>query len=101
MVPVNEIDPLDLRRAFGRFGTGVTVVTSCAANGARVGITVNSFNTVSLSPPIVLWSLALCSPSSPVFRETGHFAVNVLNLDQIDLSKRSSRSSEDKFAGIA
>jgi flavin reductase (DIM6/NTAB) family NADH-FMN oxidoreductase RutF len=101
MAPHSEIDPLDMRRAFGRFGTGVTVVTSRAADGTRVGITANSFNTVSLNPPIVLWSLSLTSPSLPIFRATGHFVVNVLTLEQIELSKRFSRPSEDKFAGVA
>jgi flavin reductase (DIM6/NTAB) family NADH-FMN oxidoreductase RutF len=97
----NEIDPLDLRRAFGRFGTGVTVITTRAADGTPVGVTANSFNTVSLDPPIVLWSLAGTSPSLGVFRSTGHFAVNVLTLDQIELSRRFSRSAVDKFAGVA
>jgi flavin reductase (DIM6/NTAB) family NADH-FMN oxidoreductase RutF len=97
----SEIDPLDLRRAFGRFGTGVTVITTRAADGSRVGITANSFNTVSLAPPIVLWSLAVTSLSLPIFRATGHFAVNVLTLEQIELSKRFSRPAEDKFAGVA
>jgi flavin reductase (DIM6/NTAB) family NADH-FMN oxidoreductase RutF len=97
----SEIDPLDLRRAFGRFGTGVTVITTRATDGTRVGITANSFNTVSLEPPIVLWSLAAVSQSLPIFRATGHFAVNVLALEQIELSKRFSRPAEDKFAGIA
>jgi flavin reductase (DIM6/NTAB) family NADH-FMN oxidoreductase RutF len=97
----SDIDPLDLRRAFGRFGTGVTVITTCAADGTRVGVTANSFNTVSLNPPIVLWSLAARSPSLATFRATGHFAVNVLALEQIDLSRQFSRSGTDKFAGVA
>jgi flavin reductase (DIM6/NTAB) family NADH-FMN oxidoreductase RutF len=97
----SEIDPLDMRRAFGRFGTGVTVITTRAADGTRVGVTANSFNTVSLDPPIVLWSLAVTSPSLGVFRATGHFAVNVLTMDQIELSRRFSRSAADKFAGVA
>ena len=96
----SDIDPLDLRRAFGRFGTGVTVITTCAADGMRVGVTANSFNTVSLNPPIVLWSLAATSPSLATFRATGHFAVNVLTLEQIELSRKFSRSGADKFAGV-
>ncbi len=96
----SDIDPLDLRRAFGRFGTGVTVITTCAADGTRMGVTANSFNTVSLDPPIVLWSLAATSPSLATFRSTGHFAVNVLTLKQIELSRKFSRSSSDKFAGV-
>jgi flavin reductase (DIM6/NTAB) family NADH-FMN oxidoreductase RutF len=97
----SDIDPLDLRRAFGRFGTGVTVITTCAADGTRAGVTANSFNTVSLNPPIVLWSLAATSPSLAMFRATGHFAVNVLTLEQIELSRQFSRSATDKFAGVA
>jgi flavin reductase (DIM6/NTAB) family NADH-FMN oxidoreductase RutF len=94
------IDPLDLRRAFGRFGTGVTVVTSCAPDGTRLGVTANSFNTVSLEPPIVLWSLSDKSPSLAGFLAAGHFVVNVLSLDQLELSRRFSRPAADKFAGI-
>ncbi|MGA8513144.1 MAG: flavin reductase family protein [Burkholderiaceae bacterium] len=97
----SEIDPLDLRRAFGRFGTGVTVITTRAADGVPVGITANSFNTVSLAPPIVLWSLSAASMSLAIFRTTRHFAVNVLTLEQIELSRRFSRPSQDKFAGVA
>ena len=97
----DEIDLLDLRRAFGRFGTGVTVITTRTTDGARAGVTANSFNTVSLDPPIVLWSLAGTSPSLEIFRTSGHFAVNVLALDQIELSRKFSRASEDKFEGVA
>jgi flavin reductase (DIM6/NTAB) family NADH-FMN oxidoreductase RutF len=103
MSPVNTrsgIDPKDLRQAFGRFGTGVTVITTRAPDGARIGVTANSFNTVSLEPPIVLWSLSIASPSLELFRAAGHFAVNVLTLDQLDLSRRFSRPAEDKFAGV-
>lgn len=95
------IDPLDLRRAFGRFGTGVTVITSRAPDGTRLGVTANSFNTVSLEPPIVLWSLSGRSPSLASFRATGRFVVNVLSLDQLELSQRFSRPATDKFAGLA
>ena len=95
-----DMDPLDLRRAFGRFGTGVTVITTCTVDGARVGVTANSFNTVSLDPPIVLWSLACTSPNLQIFRCSGHFAVNVLTLQQIELSRQFSRASADKFAGV-
>jgi flavin reductase (DIM6/NTAB) family NADH-FMN oxidoreductase RutF len=96
-----DIDPLDLRRAFGRFGTGVTVITTSTAQGTRVGVTANSFNTVSLDPPIVLWSLAGKSPSLEVFRAAGHFVVNVLTLEQIELSRKFSRPSDDKFESVA
>jgi flavin reductase (DIM6/NTAB) family NADH-FMN oxidoreductase RutF len=94
-------DPLDLRRAFGRFGTGVTVITTRAPDGTRLGLTANSFNTVSLEPPIVLWSLSDQSPSLTSFRAAGRFVVNVLALDQLELSHRFSRPAADKFAGVA
>ena len=96
----NDFDFKDLRQAFGKFGTGVTVVTTRPPCGSRVGVTVNSFNTVSLEPPIVLWSLSLASPSLKLFQAAGHFAVNVLTLEQVELSKRFSRPIQDKFAGV-
>lgn len=96
-----DFDPRDLRRAFGRFGTGVTVVTTRSFDGVRVGVTANSFNTVSLEPPIVLWSLASRSPNLDNFRQAGRFVVNVLAREQVDLSQRFSRPAPDKFAGVA
>lgn len=94
------MDPVDLRRAFRRFGTGVTVITTRAADGIRVGVTASSFNTVSLEPPVVLWSLSVGSPSLPLFRDQGLFAVNVLTVGQLKLSRRFSRPAADKFAGV-
>lgn len=94
-------DSVDLRRAFGRFGTGVTIVTTLAEDGAKVGVTVNSFNTVSLEPPIVLWSLASKSPSLSSFRASKRFVVNVLSQEQISLARRFSQPVPDKFAGVA
>lgn len=97
----SELDPRDLRRAFGRFGTGVTVVTTRTFAGVRVGVTANSFSTVSLQPPIVLWSLASRSPNLDNFREAGRFVVNVLARDQVALSDRFSRPADDRFADVA
>ena len=94
-------DTKDLRKAFSKFGTGVTVMTAVASDGAFAGVTANSFNTVSMEPPIVLWSLALASPSLRVFRDAGHFVVNVLGLQQQALSQRFSKASSDKFSGVA
>lgn len=98
--PANASDTLDLRRAFGRFGTGVTVITARTPDGQRLGVTANSFNTVSLAPPIVLWSLAGHSPSLVGFRAAGRFVVNVLALEQLELAQRFARPAPDKFAGI-
>jgi flavin reductase (DIM6/NTAB) family NADH-FMN oxidoreductase RutF len=94
-------DSKDLRIAFSKFGTGVTVMTAVASDGAFAGVTANSFNTVSMEPPIVLWSLALSSPSLRVFRDAGHFVVNVLGVQQQGLSQRFSKANPDKFAGVA
>ncbi len=82
-------DPLQLRRALGSFGTGVTVVEHAARPGGRlVGVTANSFSSVSLDPPIVLWSLNRRSPSLAAFDDCGRFVINVLALDQLALSRR-------------
>jgi flavin reductase (DIM6/NTAB) family NADH-FMN oxidoreductase RutF len=94
-------DSKDLRKAYSKFGTGVTVMTAISSDGVLAGVTASSFNTVSIDPPIVLWSLALTSPSLRVFRDAGHFIVNVLGLHQRDLSQRFSRPNADKFAGLA
>jgi flavin reductase (DIM6/NTAB) family NADH-FMN oxidoreductase RutF len=96
-----NFDSKDLRKAFSKFGTGVTVMTAAAPDGALAGVTANSFNTVSMEPPIVLWSLALTSPSLRVFRDAGHFVVNVLGLQQQELSQRFSKANPNKFAGVA
>lgn len=90
----------ELRAALGTFATGVTVVTTTAPDGKRFGLTANSFSSVSLEPPLVLWSQSLNAPSHPVFRAAEHFAINILSEDQVDLSGRFSRAGEDKFAGL-
>ena len=79
---VINFDSRELRNAFGTFGTGVTVVTSRNMEGRLVGVTANSFSSVSLEPPIVLWSLVKKSPSLDVFQESGRFVINILSLDK-------------------
>jgi flavin reductase (DIM6/NTAB) family NADH-FMN oxidoreductase RutF len=95
-----SFDARDLRRAMGGFATGVTVVTSREPSGLRAGVTVNSFCSVSLEPPLVLWCLALNAPSLGVFSVASHFAIHVLAADQAGLSVRFSRPAADKFAGL-
>lgn len=95
------IEPAVLRRAFGHFATGVTVVTTRHTDGSPVGVTASSFNTVSLSPPLVLWSVARNAYSYPAFAAAGHFAVHVLGAAQRPLSDRFARAASDKFAGLA
>ncbi|MBL8359162.1 MAG: flavin reductase family protein [Rubrivivax sp.] len=91
------IEPRALRHALGRFATGVTIVACEDAAGARVGLTCNSFNALSLEPPLVLWSLRLASPSLPAFVAARHFSVNVLAEAQLDLARRFAQSIGDKF----
>ena len=93
-------DSRSLRDALGEFATGVAVVTARAADGQPVGVTINSFASVSLEPPLVLWSLGLQSPSLAVFEACSHYTVNILAADQVELSQRFSQSQNDKFAGI-
>ncbi|EOX0361536.1 p-hydroxyphenylacetate 3-hydroxylase reductase component [Acinetobacter baumannii] len=91
------VDPLQFRRALGNFATGVTIVTAQNAQGEKVGVTANSFNSVSLDPPLILWSIDKKSSSFSVFEEATHFAVNILSGTQIELSNRFSRRNIDKF----
>lgn len=94
------IDQAHLRRAFGQFATGVTIVTTLDAEGAPVGVTASSFNTVSVQPPLVLWSIARSAYSYAAFAGARHFAVHVLEASQRNLSDRFARASSDKFAGL-
>ncbi len=93
-------DPRDFRNALGSFATGVTIITAKGPDGRRVGLTCNSFASVSLNPPLVLWSLVVHSPSLTVFQEASHFAVNILGSDQADLAMKFARPADDKFAGV-
>lgn len=97
----HTIDARDLRNALGCFGTGVAVITTCTAEGRCVGLTVNSFASVSLDPPLALWSLVSHSPSLSAFQEASHFAVNVLASTQQQLAMRFARPAPDKFEALA
>ena len=98
---VAAFDREALRSAFGRFATGVTIVTCLDASGQAVGLTVNSFSSLSLEPPLVLWSLRSASPSMSAFDAAPYFAINVLGQHQIDLSRRFASGASDKFAVAA
>ena len=99
-IPDSAIDQRALRAALGCFATGVAVVTTRGDGGVPVGLTVNSFNSVSLEPPLILWSIALAAPSIQAFREHDAFAVNILAADQADLCTRFANPAPDKFSGI-
>jgi 3-hydroxy-9,10-secoandrosta-1,3,5(10)-triene-9,17-dione monooxygenase reductase component len=88
------------RDALGTFATGVTIVTTRSAAGEDIGLTANSFNSVSLDPPMVLWSLAKKSLSLPAFLESGYFAVHVLSASQEALSLTFATRGAEKFAGL-
>lgn len=100
-------DQREYRNALGTFTTGVTIITACRSNDQpddelehRVGITANSFNSVSLDPPLVLWSLAKSSSSAPTFEKAEYWAVHILSHDQDALANRFAKRGVAKFAGL-
>ena len=94
------LDATELRRALGHFPTGVTVVTTRGRDGRYLGLTANSFTSVSLDPPLISWSLRRQSGLFDEFREGRHFAVNVLAASQFALATQFARATADKFAGV-
>jgi flavin reductase (DIM6/NTAB) family NADH-FMN oxidoreductase RutF len=93
-------DPKAFRRALGNFATGVTIITAEGADGEKVGVTASSFNSLSMDPPLVLWSSMKDARSCEIFESASHFAVNILASDQMDMSNHFARQQEDKFAGF-
>lgn len=94
------LDPRALRHTLGRFATGVTVITTTGEVGEPIGITANSFSSLSLEPPLILWSLGLQSPNLGAFAEGRHFAVNILGAQQEALAMQFARPADDKFASV-
>ncbi|HMO67415.1 MAG TPA: flavin reductase family protein [Novosphingobium sp.] len=93
-------DSGEFRRTLGLFTTGVTIITARGPDGERVGLTANSFSSVSLDPPLVLWSLAKTALSRDTFERADHFAVHILSAGQEDLSNRFAARGSDKFSGV-
>jgi len=91
----------EFRAALGMFATGVTIVTAIDADGRPAGVTANSFNSVSLDPPLVLWSLARAAASMAVFQQGSHYAINILASSQRALAERFGRRSVNRFAGVS
>ncbi len=83
------------------FATGVTIVTARTATGELVGLTANSFNSVSLDPPLVLWSLSQAAGSMPALSTGSHYAINILAADQKELAERFASKREDRWQGVA
>src|ERR1700742_4171900 len=97
---IASFDAAGFRRVLGSFTTGVTVVTTLGMDGQPVGITVNSFNSVSLQPPLVLWSIAKTAHSLAAFTKCGYWAVHILSADQEDLSNGFARAGGQKFQAV-
>src|SRR5208282_4460677 len=95
-----HFDRRAFRNALGRFPTGVTVVTTLTPDGSPIGLTANSFSSVSLDPPMVLWSLAKSASTLPIFLNAPHYAINVLAADQIALSRQFASVRGDRFKGV-
>jgi len=100
-VPAQTFSSAEFRAALGMFATGVTIVTGLDADGKPVGVTANSFNSVSLDPPLVLWSLGRNAASMAVFEQGSHYAINILASNQRALAERFGRRSGNRFAGVA
>ena len=96
----SAFDPRDFRNALGTFPTGVAIVTTVAPDGTPIGLTCNSFSSVSLSPALVLWSLSLRSPNLNRFLQAPNFAINVLAADQRSVSHRFAQPIANKFEGV-
>jgi 3-hydroxy-9,10-secoandrosta-1,3,5(10)-triene-9,17-dione monooxygenase reductase component len=96
-----EFDNQAFRQALGSFTTGVTIITTTAPDGTPIGLTANSFNSVSLDPPMVLWSLAKTSLSVEAFNKAEHWNVHVLSQEQQDLSNTFASKGQDKFQGTS
>ena len=93
-------DRRDYRSALGQFATGVTVVTALAKDGRKIGLTVNSFTSISLDPPLVLWSLSRQATDFAELSAANRFAINVLAANQHHLSRQFSATDADKFSGV-
>ncbi|MCT4655329.1 MAG: flavin reductase family protein [Cohaesibacter sp.] len=94
------MDGLRLRKAMGQYGTGIAIATTLDSEGVPHGLTINSFNSVSLDPPLVLWSLSHMSGNMEAFSTSDHFAVNILSQQQKDMSVRFASPVKDRFADV-
>jgi 3-hydroxy-9,10-secoandrosta-1,3,5(10)-triene-9,17-dione monooxygenase reductase component len=97
----SHIEPARLRAAFGHFATGVAVITAAGESGQCAGMTINSFASLSLSPPLILWSIGKSSGSHSLFTAAAEFAIHVLRADQAQLSRQFSTPGADRFRGVA
>lgn len=97
---MTQFDPMEFRNACSSFATGITVVTTMNQAGEPVGMTANSFSSVSLDPPLVLWSVGHQARSFETFSQAKHYAVHILHKGQEAISTRFASQGEDKFQGL-
>src|ERR1700739_1442076 len=90
-------DVAHFRQALAQFATGVTVITTRLADGSFRGLTASSFNSVSLAPPLVLWSLGAAANSLPIFSGNSHYVINVLGAEQAHMAKLFSSRGDDPW----
>lgn len=95
-----QFTPTEFRAALGMFATGVTIVTARSPEGQLVGLTASSFNSVSQTPPLVLWSLSLKARSLAAFSQGSHYAINILAAEQRHLAERFASQVADRFEGL-
>ncbi len=95
-----SFSPQEFRASLAMFATGVTIVTARAEDGELIGLTANSFNSVSLAPPLVLWSLARSAGSMPALSTGSHYAINILAADQKALAERFAGQREGRWSGV-
>jgi len=98
--PLQAFDSRQFRDALAQFATGVAIICAGQSDGRFVGFTANSFNSASLTPPLVLWTLASRSSSLAAFEAAARYSVSVLSAQQADLARRFSRPHADRFAGV-
>jgi len=96
-----QFDARHFRDALSQFATGVTVITTRLEDGSFLGLTASSFNTVSLEPPLVLWSLSRRANSLPVFTGNSHYVINILSAQQAALADQFARPAKDRFEGVS
>jgi flavin reductase (DIM6/NTAB) family NADH-FMN oxidoreductase RutF len=95
-----EFDSRHFRNALSQFATGVTIITTRLPDGTFLGLTASSFNSVSLDPPLVLWSLAQTANSLPVFTGNSHYVINILAGNQAALAERFAKRIDNRFEGV-
>ena len=97
---INAENPREIRNLLGQFATGVTVITTRGKDGRKIGMTANSFSSLSLDPPLILWSLSKTAPSLPDFVEAEYFAIHMLAQEHHQLSGHFARGAEDKLQAL-